>query len=103
MAKWYAILCEKEHDGYKPGEVCSYGTVIAGPNELKAKGLRAIDLGEQGERGPDFSKKRFDTVSLSLVDREPEPAPPAQDLLSKKTWTSADQEAAIRLLLERLR
>jgi len=107
MPIWFALLCVTDQftsDGkldYPAGSVKSFGTVISGtPAELLTKGIEAIPIGNYGASGPDFNKERFDVALKMMVPFTP-PKGEAEILLEKPTWTPAELEKAIRLLLQR--
>jgi len=107
MPTWYALLCLTDQfnpDGtldYPAGAVKSYGTVLSGtPAELAAKGIEAVDIGNYGDAGPDFNVERFDISKRQMVAYTP-PKDEADLLLDKATWSPADTERALRIILKR--
>lgn len=107
MATWYALICLKDQfdsNGkldYPAGAVKSFGTVLSGDtDELAAKGIEAVALGDFGESGPDFSENRYNSVSKALEPFTP-PLTAEQTLLDKPSWDAKDTEDALRLLLSR--
>ncbi len=104
--RWYALKCltdqfdAKGKLDYKAGDVKSFGTILSGTDaELLAKGIKAIDIGDFPETGPDFSLVRFNPVTELMEPVPPDPPNAARVLLNKASWSSNDQEDALRLLL----
>lgn len=101
--KWFAVVCSKKpYDGIPLGDVYSYGTSVPDAATLAAKGLEAIDIGDHPATGPDFRKVGWDKATRKLAPLPPPPADPAADLLNRETWTEAERDAAMRLILQRL-
>lgn len=105
MALWYALICVTDQfmpNGkldYPAGAVKSFGTVLSGDDEqLAAKGIRAVALGEYPDSGPDFHIERFDLIQERMVPYSV-PKDAADILLDKPTWLAADIEAALRIIL----
>lgn len=108
MTEWFAFVCtvERMENGavaYPVGSVYSYSAQTVPPERLRAAGLKAVSIGQYGSEGPPLGAKVWDSATETLVDR-PAPGPSEeQTLLEKGTWSEADKEAALRVLLRRLR
>jgi hypothetical protein len=107
MAKWYALICLTDQltpEGkldYPAGAVKSFGTVLSGNTaELAAKGIEAVDIGEQPDIGPDFSAVRFNPVTKQLEALAPV-VDPARVVMGKQNWTPDDRDTALREILKR--
>src|SRR3990170_715250 len=72
MAKWFAVICLKDQlnadgsIGYAAGVVCSYGTDVASAAILASKGLKAVEIGDYGAPGPNFSQERFNPLTEKM-------------------------------------